>query len=71
MFKRNLRGLFLDKEVRTGNARGPYIFDVKSGFPRVVDLPKGVGDITYSLTVSACSDFELRIDDAANNFIGT
>lgn len=46
------------------------IFEVKSGFPRVIKLPNGVGDITYTITISACSDFELKIDDAINNFMG-
>lgn len=47
------------------------IFDVKSGFPRVIEVPKGVGDIAYTVTVSACSDFELKFDDAVDNFVGT
>ena len=46
------------------------IFDVKSGFPRIIKLPSGVGDITYTITISACSDFELNIDKAMNNFMG-
>lgn len=45
------------------------IFEVKSGFPRIIELPNGVGDITYTTTISACSDFELNIDKAINNFM--
>jgi len=46
------------------------IFEVKSGFPRIVELLGGVGDITYTITIAACSAFELKIDEAINNFIG-
>jgi hypothetical protein len=46
------------------------IFEVKSGFPRIVELPGGVGDITYTLTIAACSAFELKINKAINNFTG-
>lgn len=46
------------------------IFEVKNGFPRIIRVPNGVGDITYTITISACSDFELKIDDAINNFMG-
>jgi len=45
-------------------------FEVKSGFPRIIELPGGVGDITYTITISACSDFELKIEKAINNFMG-
>ena len=45
------------------------IFEVKSGFPRIIELPGGVGDIAYTITISACSDFELNIDKAINNFM--
>lgn len=46
------------------------IFEVKSGFPRIVELPGGVGDITYTLTIAACSAFKLKINKAINNFTG-
>lgn len=45
------------------------IFDVKSGFPRIIELPSGAGDITYTITISACSGFLLNIDSAIGNFI--
>jgi hypothetical protein len=46
------------------------IFEVKSGFPRIIELPSGVGDIKYTITISVCSDFELKIDKAIKNFMG-
>lgn len=38
-------------------------FDVKEGFPRILseNLPNGLGDISYSLEISACSNY--RIDE--------
>lgn len=38
-------------------------FNVKEGFPRILseNLPNGLGDISYSLEISACANY--RIDD--------
>lgn len=33
------------------------IFEISEGFPRLISLPDGVGDISYSVTLSACSGF--------------
>lgn len=68
--------LFLDKIFGCGLG-DPYIdsyaaryivkehafFNVKEGFPRILseNLPKGLGDITYSLEISACANY--RIDE--------
>ena len=46
------------------------VFEVKSRFPRIVELPGGVGDISYTITIADCSDFALKIDKAINIFIG-
>lgn len=46
------------------------IFEVKEGFPRITNLPKGIGDISYSLMISACADFEVDLEMALSNFIG-
>jgi len=39
------------------------IFNVKEGFPRILseNLPNGLGDISYSLEISACANY--RIDE--------
>lgn len=34
-----------------------YFFEVKDNFPRIVDLPEGVGDLKYSINVSSCRDY--------------
>lgn len=46
------------------------VFQVREGFPRIIDLPSGTGDISYSLTISACSSFLVDLDDAINVFLG-
>jgi hypothetical protein len=42
-------------------------FDVGDGFPRVVeaDLPAGVGDVHYALSLAACEGFRLSEDEVA------
>ena len=44
--------------------RGVRAFLVGDGFPRIVsaDLPAGVGDVRYSISLAACSPFEIRTD---------
>lgn len=39
-------------------------FEVKDGFPRLLktNLPKGVGDLKYSIIVAACAPFEITTD---------
>ncbi len=43
-------------------------FQVREGFPRIIDLPSGTGDISYSLTISACSEFLVDMENAINIF---
>ena len=40
------------------------VFKVQEGFPRIIhkNLPNGIGDISYSVAVSACKDFEVEIN---------
>ena len=40
-------------------------FEVVEGFPRITegDLPAGVGQVTYSVTISACRPFAIRAAD--------
>ena len=46
------------------------VFHVREGFPRIIDLPYGTGDISYSLMISACKDFTLNLDSVIKAFIG-
>jgi len=39
------------------NVRKEETFKVMDGFPRIIDLPSGTGDISYSLVLSACQQF--------------
>lgn len=32
-------------------------FEVTEGFPRITEIPQGLGDLHYALVLSACSDF--------------
>jgi Putative PD-(D/E)XK family member, (DUF4420) len=58
---------YLDAHASRYSERGYIVrsettFQVKSGFPRLVekDLPKGVGDVKYGLVVAACAPFALK-----------
>lgn len=45
------------------------MYNVVKGFPRILEVPSGTGDITYSLTLSACSGFEVDQEKTIMNFI--
>ena len=45
-------------------------FHIGNGFPRILEAPGGVGDITYSLTLSACKNFEIELETMMKEFIG-
>ena len=52
---------------RTGyTVREANIFRVTDGFPRIteVELPEGVGDLSYSVALSACTAFRLDFAEA-------
>jgi hypothetical protein len=66
LFERKLRDagylsihetLYIDKYV----VRKIETFEIQEGFPRLVHLPPGVGNVTYTLDISACSRFEVDI----------
>jgi hypothetical protein len=52
-------------ENRRFTVRREYTFRVRRGFPRLVEenLPSGVGDISYALTLAACERFATSIED--------
>jgi len=45
-------------------------FKVREGFPRIISLPSGVGDLEYSLTISACQPFSISPDAMLSKFTG-
>lgn len=54
-----------DHYTGTGySVRAVHAFEVAEGFPRLTedDVPAGVGDVRYSVALSAIGDFELRGD---------
>ena len=51
-------------------AKKEYFFRVEKGFPRIIDPPKGVGDVRYSIVLSACSAFQVEIDSEVRKMIG-
>lgn len=57
-YARHLAHLYANKY----SARDSTLFAVDEGFPRLVeaDLPDGVGNVRYSVAVSACAAFEVE-----------
>ncbi|MBI5538927.1 MAG: PD-(D/E)XK motif protein [Bacteroidia bacterium] len=53
-----------DKYLNSFSLFDVKFFEVVDGFPRLLqcDLPEGVGDLKYSVVVSACSPFEIKTD---------
>lgn len=50
--------------------RNREIFDVRNGFPRIKSIPSGVGDLRYTVIISACKPFEKTIGETIKDFIG-
>lgn len=46
------------------------LFRVSNGFPRIIDISQGLGNIHYSLVISACSQFLIVSDDYLNSIMG-
>jgi len=78
----SLRREFLDKLLEAGylsvhepNYRKTYLvrsitaYRVSEGFPRILerDLPPGVGDISYSIVLSACEEFKITMIEATKD----
>lgn len=40
-----------------------FMYEVLDGFPSIVTAPNGVGDVNYSIMLSACEDYKTNIDD--------
>ncbi len=46
-----------------------YFFKVTEFFPRIIRLPVGVGDVKYSVVLSACKNFEVDINEVIKNLL--
>ena len=44
-----------------------YFYKINEKFPRIISLPEGVGDITYSVLLASCKDFEADINSEIIN----
>lgn len=47
-----------------------YFFEVCEGFPRITNPPPGVGDVKYSIVLSACKDYRADIEPVIAKMIG-
>lgn len=59
-----------DKYSKQYTIRSREVFDIHGGFPRIVSVPSGVGDLRYTVTISACKFFEKNIEEVIMEFIG-
>ncbi len=50
--------------------RHQELFHISQGFPRIIDPPKGVGDLKYSISVSACQNYEIDLHAYLAKLIG-
>lgn len=59
-----------DKYSKRYTIRSREIFDIRSGFPRIVSIPDGIGDLRYTVMISACRSFEKTLGDMVTEFKG-
>jgi len=45
------------------------LYEVKEGFPRIINLPEGTGDIQYSIVLSSCKKFEVNIKETLKKLL--
>lgn len=59
-------------DSRQFTIRGQRTFHVREGFPRLIEkmLPAGVGEVSYSLNLTACQGFQVT-PDSMLEFLGT
>lgn len=53
------------------SAQQEELFQVMQGFPRIITLPPGTGDLGYSVVLSACTAFSTNVDQYLVNLIGS
>jgi len=46
------------------------VFKVGEGFPRIIDIDPGVGDLYYRVVISTCQSFSIELDQALRVFMG-
>jgi len=49
--------------MNTYTVRNEELFEVREGFPRIIELPSGLGDLKYSLLLAACQSYLTNIDN--------
>ena len=59
-----------DKYSKHYTIRSMEIFDIRSGFPRIISVPSGVGDLRYTVMISACKPFEKTVGEMIREFAG-
>lgn len=52
-----------EKYVSRYTKRHEELFKVQEGFPRIIELPIGTGDLKYSVQVSACKPFQSDLEE--------
>jgi len=68
MFKRKLvlakyLEVNAEKYVSRYTKRHEELFKVQEGFPRIIALPQGTGDLTHSVQISACKPFQCDLEE--------
>lgn len=56
--------------ISTYEVRSVEFFQVKEGFPRILEIPSGTGDISYSLIIAAVSAFAADLDEFLKQIAG-
>jgi hypothetical protein len=60
-----------DKYPKRYAIRNREAFRVRNGFPRIVSISPGVGDLQYTVTVSACGDYEIAVNAMLDGIAGS
>ena len=59
-----------DKYLKRYAIRKTEAFRVQEGFPRIITVSSGVGDLKYSVAVSACGSYAMTTDELFDVFEG-
>ena len=59
-------------ESRRWTVRGEHTYQVRRGFPRLVevDLPTGVGDVNFAVSLAACEPFAAPVSGMLGALVG-
>ena len=58
---------FSKEYISKYNIRMEELFKIREGFPRIIHLNNGLGDLKYSIQISSCKDFQVDITKTINN----